>query len=159
MNNRRYFNYLVQKVNGKEWSRLLWYLYERPYIWNSDMDKNRVEDAYQLRENFFNPSAYILDVDQWVRDLGDASILEVLIALAEKIDALIMWDENIGDQTEKWFWGMIKNLGLYEYVDPAYDQNAVTRKVDIFANDGVLFPCRGAHGLDLWSQANRYFET
>lgn len=155
---KEYFDWLVERVDGRGYEKLLLYLYKRPYAWGLERDKNRVEDAYQMRENYLNPGPYTLDVEPWVRELGDVSVLELFVSFAEQIDQRVMWDEDEGDRTSDWFWMMLHNIGLDGMDDEQFDQKRVTLFVDKFLSDGVLFPCRGARGLDLWMQMNRYFE-
>ena len=45
-----------------------------------------------------------------------------------------MYDPNIGDRTEQWFWEMIVNLGLGGMMDDIFDVEHVEYIVDRFLN-------------------------
>ena len=50
----RYFNWMYDKVVGTKYSyrKLLWRLYEIPFIYILPMDENRKEDGIDLRYRF-----------------------------------------------------------------------------------------------------------
>ena len=84
-------------------------------------DQNRVLDALQMRDSFIN---------NWVCEGRDgcsdevsydfitmpASVLEVFVAVSIRCEDEIMQDEELGNRTKIWFWGLLEWFGL--------DQNA-----------------------------------
>ncbi|MDO4378315.1 MAG: hypothetical protein Q4C64_04075 [Erysipelotrichia bacterium] len=99
-------------------------------------------------------------------DIGDPNVLEVLVALALRLDL-----DVIGDDDEKhlgdWFWGMLFNLGLSEYDDDNFDKKQVESKIDIwlsrgfdYSGKGSIFPLKSPQTdqriTEIWYQANAY---
>ena len=76
----------------------------------------RMLDGFCLRQRYYGPIA-----------LEECSVLEMMVALAKRIDDDILYDYEIGTQTEKWFWMMIDSLGLSGMTDDSFDENTVTR--------------------------------
>ena len=117
---KKYFERLIEIVDCPEYpvelyTELLWYLFQQEYYWSVPMDDNRAADGLDLRNEYCED---IFD--------GPCTVLEMLIALARRIDHDIMFDYSMGDRTSKWFWIMIRNLQLddmdnenldYEYAD------------------------------------------
>ena len=160
--NRRetdYFEYLVGYVTNKNtrytYSKLLKYLYNRTFIWTVNLDKNRAADGLALRARFFDDDAL----------KKPCSVLEMMIALADRIENHILWDPTKGDRTDLWFWSMIANMQLSKYKDTSYNEhevdNCVTRMLmrDYDSQGhGALFtvnePIHDMRITDIWYQMN-----
>lgn len=161
-----YFNWLYAKVepaarhNPSRTHQLLCeQMYKTPFRWSVPNDDNRVEDALELRVQFMDHYAYD---DAWMRD--DASVFEVLIALAHRLNF-----EAIGD-VDEWFWKLVQNLGLYSYTDENYSDfiaEKVEIALDIFMDrtydhdgEGGLFPLQRNQmdqtEVELWYQMSYY---
>lgn len=111
-----YFHWITGLAN--EWcrpygsySQLIEMLGLTPFYSVISLDKNRVEDALNLR-NRFGPQ---LSKDE------PCSILEIMVALARRCESEIMTDPDIGDRTSFWFFSMIKSLGLDGMTDNQFD--------------------------------------
>lgn len=142
-----YFHLLCEIVHADDpqesYIYLMEVLFQTEYIWTIDNDVNRAEDGKHLRRKFFNDPD-ILD--------KPCTVLEMMIALAIRIDDEVMWNPDKGDRTAVWFWEMIDNLGLGELNDGLkFDkiESIASRKLHIFMhrmykNDGVgsLFPVK-----------------
>ena len=128
-------------------------LIDIPFQWVLEMDANRVGDALELRENYYG---YYDDSDEPV------SCLEVLIALAVRIEDDIMYDPDFGDKTGEWFWLMLRNLGLVRYDDDHFDEEKVREIVDIWMHRtgkiGLFGPKYYAKNVEIWDQMMAYFE-
>lgn len=60
-------------------------------------------------------------------DNRPCSVLEMMVALAIKIEEQIMDDPDIGNRTGLWFWKMIENLGLKTMRDAVIDTDYVEK--------------------------------
>lgn len=126
-------------------------------------DSNRVGDGVELRYRFFE--------EYGKRPLEDApegscSFLEMLVALAKKIEL------NFGMHTAHyWFWEMMRNMGLEAYTDEALvdHQNrlAVKKTIDNVLkkrsdskNPVTLFPTKSVtmlqKNVEIWYQMSQY---
>lgn len=115
-----YFEWLCDKIDLEPgvYDILIRELYTTPFEWVLDLDENRAEDGIILRGFFHNP-----DGSTALDTFADkpCSILEMLIALSEKMDYL-MSDDGRGDRTRLWFWEMIENLGLDIFADVFFSE-------------------------------------
>ena len=133
-----YFWYLISIINDERdicsnYNSLLQKLYSTEFIWSNPMDSNRAVDGLDLRYTFAKTTAekkwvlnVLCDIDESMEPNSHANVLEVLVALAKRIEDDIMHRELVGDRTSIWFWAMIRNSGLYEITDSAYIDSAKT---------------------------------
>lgn len=139
------------------------------------MDVNRITDALDLRADFIG---YLSECDVYVPVGTDKhffnqttpSVFEVLVALARRIERDIMYDNEKGDRTHKWFWIMMDNLDLTRARDNGWYkeyEDFVSEKIDIWMHHkfgsngkGSLFPLDNPNidqtKLDIWSQMTNY---
>lgn len=143
------------------YNRLLYFLLNKSFKYTIARDDNRVKDGLSLRYKYFEDFGNPNDI------LGvNASVLEVLIALAIRLDM-----EYIGEpgdpHPEIIFWEMICNLGLDKFDDLAWSEAEVERIVDIwllreynFDGKGGIFPLSVAtfdqRNVEIWNQAMAY---
>ncbi len=115
-----YYEWLCDKIDLEPgtYDILMCELYNIPFEWVIELDKNRAEDGYILRGYFHNP-----DGSTALDSCGDkpCSVLEALIALSQKMDYMLA-DEGRGDRTRIWFWEMIGNLKLDEFTDASFEE-------------------------------------
>lgn len=135
-------------------------------------DINRVKDGQELRKDYYDltgislwgsgtSSSYIPQ-----RLLENASVLEVLVALAFRIE-----NEYIGDpadpRPEMIFWEMICNLGLQKYVGKYYDEEEVhdiletwiSRRYSYNGRGGIFplkHPIKDQRKIEIWDQMMAY---
>ena len=152
-----YYYWLDSLVNDGDHNTLIRYLYEHPYRWQFTLDENRAAGGVNLRSRY----AYEFGVNVQDVGRGPCSILEMLIALADRMTEILTMD--IFD----WFWDLIRNLGLDKFDDCHFDERGVNyilnewldRHYDRFGN-GSLFPLREYPGdcrnLDTWGQMNAW---
>lgn len=165
-----YFDFLVDivcnRAEAKEYSDVLEYLYNKPFYYTIMMDQNRESDGIALRERFANNymnGLYFVQIMNLI-DNRDCSMLEMMVALAYRMEKDILNDDSFGDQTGKWFWVMMENLDIdkrnREFV---YDD--VNDKVDIclergydYEGHGSFFtvhnPRQDMRQTEIWYQAN-----
>ncbi len=157
--------WLVNHVRLRKigYSRLMKQLHDTPFIYILERDRNRADDGISLREEFYREK----DIDIGVYDhRDDCSVLEMLVALAERIE-----DEYTGDpgksHPELIFWEMICNLGLDIFDDRHFESDEVEYVLDQwmdreFLSDGagsifpVSNPIRDQREIEIWSQMNEY---
>ena len=185
-----YFLWLVKQVglNGpdknQEWRKketddqtyfmLADILFRTEFKPKIDNDKNRVEDAKIIREDFallcsrYRNYAAI--------DSPGVSFLEVMIALCHKFDSDVMMTEDGKDRAKDWFWLMLKNAGLDEYVDSKFsnmdDEDnpyIICESILKIINDreygedgkGGFFPLKhpktNQKNREIWYQMHEYF--
>ena len=152
---------------GKPYNELMFYLYSREFIWSTDvpLDVNRAKDGIALREKYGYPG-----------DPNDepCSVLEMLIALAVRIEDQFKTNYNEGDRTGQWFWIMITNLcndledGLSSLDDDHFNSEVAEfivnrflyRQYEYNGEKGALFvvdnPGRDMREVEIWFQMNWY---
>lgn len=150
----RYFNKLVELVDGYGYENMLLDLYNTPFEVKVHNDENRLDEAYKLRDIYGGPHD------------NPGNCFEVLIVLAKDVDD-ILWDSRHGDRTKEWFWMMMENMGLTEYTNPNYNEGRVAIAIDIFVNrkfakngSGGPFPLRrplsNMRRIEWWYALNAY---
>lgn len=156
----------------KSYYRLLEKLNNIQFSYINPLDQNRDVDGKNLIYHF----AYRAGIpDNVIREnlieREHATVLEVLVSLAFKIEEEIMSDPRFGDRTAKWFMLMLDNLGLSYYSDQSWSYGVSDVRVreiisrflcrDILPNgEGGLFivrrPYADMRDVDIWTQANWY---
>jgi hypothetical protein len=113
-----YFDWLVFLIapdyhERDQYIKLLHALYSVEFYWVIPRDKNRAIDGLDLRSQFEDETGSSCDAD------GPCSVLEMFIALAIRCEntLMYMYDPEKGDQTDRWFWMMLDNLGLTDFED------------------------------------------
>lgn len=162
---RLYFEWLCHIVDVKDgyWS-VMGYLYNHEFTWFIANDDNRINDGIALRDKFLEESGLEADI------YGPCSVLEMMVALAMRMETDILYDPEKGDQTSEWFWLMIRNLGLDRYSDENLDfetageiDNIIRVMVDrVYAMNGTggLFPLKkpkqNQRRVEIWYQMQHY---
>lgn len=145
-----------EDVEVENYNRLLWTLYQTTFVAQMEMDKNRIADALSFRRSF--------GYDDLVEP---ASVLEVMVALARRLEVDVMRGTSPNDRTGVWFWNMISSLGLYHMTDAFYDETEVGRILRRFLRRryspdgrGGLFTVptakRDLRNEEIWYQAGLY---
>lgn len=158
-----FFEWMYQFVSGKNYRKLLWSLYEEEFFATMPMDDNRMQDGIELRYKF----GYEVNIPKSVInrkfDMNNCSVLELMIALAIRMEETILGDPDYGDRTTMWFWMMIKSLGLYDMTDDRIEYEHVKHTIGRFINrdfepngEGGLFTVkntrRDLRDIDIWYQ-------
>lgn len=165
-----YFDWLASLVlppRQKSYKKLLRYLFETDFYCLIPMDDNRAEDGISLRYRYGIENR--IDQREIATYLDDhlCSVLEMMVALAKRLEDDIMWEPELGDRTSEWFWRMINNLGLEFADDRKFDISKVGQIIERFLSrqyryDGLggLFcvknPRKDLRDVEIWYQANWY---
>lgn len=110
-----YFLWLCDLVNCDmdQYSELLYYLHDFEFTWSLELDSSRAKDGLELRKEYYDNVCH----DDWVMLMNkECSVLEALIALARRMDDMLV-DDNTSSRVPIWFWEMISNLGLKKYTN------------------------------------------
>lgn len=136
---RVYFEWMLGRVcssghKAKKYTHLFEVLHSRMFKCSIALDENRESDGEDLRYRF----GYENDLDQarvaYYLDHGTASVLEVLVAMAMRMDD-IMYDES----PERWFWDMMESMDLIRWDNrhmdsDIYAEEQINENIDIFLN-------------------------
>lgn len=145
--------YRQQKMDGRDYSKLLEYLHERDFDPHCPHDENRMTDGLHLR-NDAGVVDYIIE---------RCSLLEMLAAFAKRIN-----DDIIEKSPAKWFWEMMDNCGLSQFDNDHWSEPDVHYLVSVmnyrgYAPDGSgggLFPLKNPQKdqrtVELWYQMQAY---
>lgn len=164
----RYFNWLKSQIEDcpemkRGWDRLLRKLQQTEFRWILEGDEDRAENGIGLRFRFGWEKNYdIRDVDICLND-RPCSMLELMVALAAKIE-VVLSDDHYGNRTGEWFFSMVKSLGLGRMDDRSYDSDLVNVTLERFVKRryrpdgrGGLFTVEGETDmpdLEIWQQMN-----
>ena len=156
-------------------TKLLRILHSTPFEFFVPNDENRALDGKFLRERFLQSGEYVYD--QYWFDL-DCSMLEMLIALAERADFETDPQADPGG-VSGWFWLMLSNVGLDDCTDAVFREARsrsggttaiegeihttlfiINQRIYMPDGDGGLFPLSGSgrdqRSLELWVQLSDY---
>lgn len=166
-----YFQWLCEIVHADDpdesFYNLMKVLFDHEFRWSVANDENRASDGEHLRDDFCDQSLYL----DYSSIGGPCRVLEMLVALALRIDDEIMWSAR-EDRTVVWFWEMLSNLGLDGYDDNDWRGPSDAARIDViidqwldrrFHSDGSggLFPLRytreDQRDVEIWYQMNAYF--
>lgn len=111
-NRSSYFEWLSQLIGNRGQSRdcydFISDLHSYDFYSLIPNDENRALDGIGLRERFIDETG--IEAPN-----GSCTLLEMLIALAERLDFVLYSPDSGEDRRERWFWLLINNLGLQKY--------------------------------------------
>lgn len=153
----------------RNYQALLDTLDEREFFWTVANDMNRAADGVDLRARFAEEhNINYLKIKNILN--RPCSVLEMMVGLACRCEDSIMGDEEYGDRTPDWFWGMVSNMGLYQMDDERYDEDDVQCAITILLDrtykrdgSGGLFCVPGSkrdlRKVEIWYQMMGYLDT
>lgn len=162
-----YFEHLIDLVAGGKYLTLLSILHSIEFEVIVDNDINRVTDVEDYREHFAENNNIIGGFPE-----DPVSVFEVIAILAVRMNDLLIGIEQ-NDQTSEWFWEMLENLKLTEFIDfekiTDEDINVIRTRIDIFMSRryskkglGGLFPVtlskQDQRNTEIWYQMSAYIE-
>jgi len=171
-----YYLWLCNLIDVEQRGASYWHLtedlYNKPFTWSVPNDDNRIFEGKNLRETFCNDAGLMFDYEYDYFD-SEASLLEVIIALAYRCEEILEDDEVNGFKMVDWFWKMMDNVGLDKFNDAYYNgifgNNAeevdyildkIIDRTYKFSGKGGLFPLKQAkrdqRKVELWDQMNSY---
>lgn len=172
----QYFEWLCEKVLDTDsdirYCKLMVHLHDFTFVSLMKMDENRERDGLDLRYRFGletdTPRSIIHQEFNDPED-DDASVLEVMVALAMRCEESIMTDDECGDRTGTWFWNMIVSLGIGPMNDSRFDGKYVNVVLEKFVNrqyrrngEGGLFTIDGLkrdmRKVEIWYQMCWYLD-
>lgn len=166
----RYFEWMCGCVRDKEhnnYAKLLHQLNDIEFTYTLPMDGNRYEDGIDLRYRFGYDCDYDESVIAYYLDNHPCSVLEMMVALALRLEEHIMDDPDIGNRTSVWFWEMIFSLGLSDMSNDNYSELKISATIQQFLDReytkdgrGGLFTIKGIQkdmrDAEIWHQACWY---
>ena len=167
--NNEYFEWMYHLVcsdkryNKLSYRKLLKYLNSVDFIPLMDMDDSRRIDGIDFRYEFGYKNGYSNHLIHDLIDNRNCSVLEMMVALAFRVEEQIMSNYLFGNRTGQWFWIMVVSLGLGQMDDKRFDQRYCDEVIDRFmrrnysANGaGSLFtldhPRADMRDVDIWTQ-------
>ena len=163
--NEDYFYWLLAFIDSYEnpvddYIDCLHELFTITYTWTIPDDANRAEDGLSLRDRFEDESGEKL----WLN--RGCSMLEMMVALAIRMENDLMYDPDYGDRTSVWFWGMMDASGLIfcdfdHFSGPLVQKWSINLAHNDYKRNGVggLFSVKNAHfdmkNASLWAQMNQ----
>ena len=167
--NKAYFEWMYGLVcdDVTSYQELFHFLHGVDFTYTIDMDGNRFDDGINLRYRFADECGYSEQMVAKYLDTRPCSVLEMLLALAIRLEEHIMSDPERGDRTRIWFWTMISNLELDDMIDSKFDADYVGNAVQRLLNreyerdgEGGLFRIKhckyNLRNVEIWYQANWY---
>ena len=168
-----YRSWIIDEMRAYEYSILFDILYDTEFYWDEKsviMDMNRESDGRYLRRRFVDetgakcPEGYL----EW-----PASFLEVMVALAYKVDDMIMYQPSNTYGAWTWFWDWMDNAGFSRYDDhrllrekqSGFAQiqaivSSILNREYSYSGAGGFFPLSDPgcdqRSEEMWFQANSY---
>lgn len=164
-----YFLWLCKFVGCHHRRELLRFLFETDFRYNLPMDGNRYEDGVNLRYRFADENNYHYRfIAAWLDD-RDCSVLEMMVALALRIEEHITGDPELGDQTARWFEDMLSSMNLWYMTDDKFNEGLARRTIELMMDraykrngDGGLFYLpntrKDLRRAEIWYQAMWYLD-
>lgn len=168
-----YEEHLMEIVEDKghpmaDYSLLIECLFRIPFESFHPMDNNRISDAKSMREEIISNEYRTSRIDATVVSDRYISVLEVLIALARRMENDILCDpmEEI-DHTSDHFWVFLRNLDIEKYSNDNYKELNIRDKVEKwvrreYGKDGFgsIFPMKKPRNdmrkIEIWDQLGDY---
>ena len=171
----KYFHWMLDRVDNDAWScehytKLLSYLDSVDYRYTLLMDSNRESDGISLRYVFgYENNISYAQIGSEL-DIYPCSVLEMMVALANRCETQIMHEPDEGYRTYIWFWTMIDSLGLLEMTDQKFNATQADNILNIFMDNkyehngkGGLFTVYGSardmRTIEIWQQMNYYLNA
>ena len=152
-----------EKYNKISYRKLLYFLHSTYFVPMIDMDDNRRADGIDFRYRFGYENGYPDEYIKRYLDTRDCTVLEMMIAMAYRVEENITDNTAYGNRIGQWFWTMIVSLGLGQMDDSKFDKNHCLHVIDNFLNrkymkngKGGLFTVENPPGdmrdVDIWCQ-------
>ena len=166
-----YFDWMYESVNTdpdgnfvSNYRELLHYLHSVTFTYLLPMDSNRESDGITLRYHFGYENGIQSPIIAYELDIFPCSLLEMMVALARRMEADVMGDNEYGNRTFVWFHAMLDSMGLDKFVDGKFDvieaENIVSRCLNReydYNGAGGFFtlanPSRDLRQVEIWDLA------
>lgn len=153
--NAPYFEWLIDKVGGEFWwgdyIYALYRLFERKYYYVNEIDASVASYGKELRTEAIIDGVAPISVPA---DAYEVSILEALVALAERVDLILMRSPSGLRRPERWFDDFMTVLGFKD------ETGNIDFQIDRFLN-GTNQITRGRKSKPfsrtIWEQVNLFY--
>ncbi len=135
----------AEYIGRRSYKRLLERLDQEEFTYFIGLDGNRAEDGIDLRYRFGYECGISDSVISSYLDDRSCSVLEMMAALSLRCAEQIMDDPEQGAKPGRWFWSMVKNLGLCTMTDAHFDEMLVEKALFRFLEH--RYKCNGEGGL------------
>lgn len=160
-------NVTTKEYHSNHYKKLFKKLYDRQFRVINSFDENRVMDGEALRYQFGDEYGYEQPLIAEALDNRPCSVLELMVALAYRMENQFAYDPKCGDRTGTWFWEMVKSLGLINEADDNFNDAFVSYALDRFISldykpngEGGLFtirhPDKDYRQIQIWYQMCAY---
>lgn len=169
-----YFHWLVSLIDDRSITKghyefLLWLHTEEEFYSTLPNDENRAIDGMTLRDNFDRDNATMVYA-MLHNEKQSCSMLEFLVALAQRIDYVLLDLENT-HQYPKYFWMMVNNLGLHifkksdmnveeqKYLNEKILRRFLERRYTATGTGGLFplkMPKKDQRNVEIWYQMQSY---
>lgn len=154
-------------VRNLSYKKLFEHLYSTDFTAKLPMDANREEDGIELRYRFGRMNKIPEPMIASYLDQTHCSILEMMVALALRMEDQIMDNPEYGNRSGQWFWEMIVSMGLGSFSDDNFHIDSFNEIVAHFLDrsyarngQGGLFvvqdPNVDMRNIEIWYQMHRY---
>ncbi len=171
--NSTYFEWMCKiaipfsKQVKESYRYLFEWLNNYPFRYSIPMDKNRYDEAVDLRYRFgyeFGIDPYIIQEEL---DYRVPSVLEMMVALILYCDEHILDTQDINDADNNLFLRMLHSLKIDDMTDDEFDEDSVKDIIDAFLDrnyypngEGGLFtvnnPREDMRKVEIWYQCMWY---
>lgn len=166
---KEYLSWISKKVNGDQYTMLFKELYSTEFKYVFNLDCNRAGDGIELRYKFANECDVPQPLVALYLDVQACSVLEMMVALAIRIEDTLMGNPYFGDRTAFWFEQMLMNTRLDIMTDDNYDERYVrnilyillTRSYDKNGMGGLFYlknPPEDMRKVDIFHQVCWYLD-
>lgn len=178
-----YFDWLINYTIGggmaDKYRYLCSVLHFKRFRWTVRNDDNRCADGVSLRDRFVD----MLNLDKEHTETvyfrkGDCTVLELLVAIAERMNGIMYDLDDRENHTKRWMMEMLDNLNLSRFSDPFVKRSKASGMIDVEIDDiletfmgrtyaydgyGGLFPLKKRPEKDqtrveIWYQMMGYLE-
>lgn len=168
----KYFKWLCDFIytpRRSQYKILLKYLHGVEFTYFIPLDENRAEDGLDLRHRFCEEQCQ--GSDYLLRLMVDepCSLLEMMVALSIRCEDHIMVNQELGDRTDYWFWGMIDTSGLFNLPDVSFNSaeadviinRILNREYGTCGEGGLFYLKKCNHNvreMEIWDQLGWYLD-
>lgn len=115
--------YSPRGIDHRSFITLATILHHTEFTWSIPTDENRAKDGLRLRHEWWDlihdecPDRHlVLELPLDTLE-GPCTVLEMLVALAKRIEVDVMMDDRFGCRIPQWFWMILENLELDGFDD------------------------------------------
>lgn len=143
---------------------LIQILYDTPFRAIFESDNDRMSDGMSLRNRYTQANRMSNALNLLLREAHPCSVLEVMLALALRIEEEYLGAYSDEHPVGQWFNYMLHSLGIAHMIDPFFETEIASEVIDKFLNhnyrpDGfgslfwIINTKEDMRQLDLWHQA------